>query len=458
MIEYFSKLRKLEVSNHHIDYDILRRISDVIYHDVPTSTEQKFLAMQDGDRLLSLTYFEAPFDWFMTRNEPFNIGLPPSYNNFWHLDGKVEFAGLQFSGAIPKRIRKLYYELYGLRLSKGAVSEIGNIISEHRSKNTCVYAICTDWLDWEDGDFGDNGSCYWSCRNYARIVMEEIGYKAILLFDAASIEEHGLERCTSPASILENGGKGIGRVLVQPLTDTKLVLHNWYRPAKNNQINLEIISDYLCHASGKDAVFESITYDCIHSEFSSDSPLFYVNDCEASLVHLDGDKRWSSLHSLRPRFEVSRKDNAIQHCWDQYFNLRDEKWKEWGQYPCCGHCGQQFERDEFGEYIDNYSVDRTTVCKKCMIHVGKGEGRRQDTLPERKRPGRPKKIVETEDSNETCDCEGEEGGYVTFTINDGTADMVRSIWTNSILSLQDAWSLLEDENIQENAETAEVPT
>jgi len=84
----------------------------------------------------------------------------------WKVGGKGEYVG-----SLPKRVAKYAYQELGKKLTPDQLSEIGNLATRHSLRDTTYFCDITDSFDWSDGDFGDHGSCYWSCHSYARTDM-----------------------------------------------------------------------------------------------------------------------------------------------------------------------------------------------------------------------------------------------------------------------------------------------
>jgi hypothetical protein len=111
------------------------------------------------DRLLEWTEARIPDHW---RSK----GKYHSWEWAWKVPGKGEYVG-----ALPKRVAKYIYQECGKKLTPDQMSRIGNLATRHSVCNATYYCDITDDFDWTDGDFGDGGSCFWSCHSYARETM-----------------------------------------------------------------------------------------------------------------------------------------------------------------------------------------------------------------------------------------------------------------------------------------------
>lgn len=84
-------------------------------------------------------------------------------------------------GKLPKRIAK-YYRLLGIDIPQGLVEEIGNVAKPHVNVRLVYEFDFTRKFDWQAGDFGDDGSCYWADRSGARVVLRRNGAYAVRFY------------------------------------------------------------------------------------------------------------------------------------------------------------------------------------------------------------------------------------------------------------------------------------
>jgi len=95
----------------------------------------------------------------------------------------------EYCGSLVKRLRKYLHktmspEVFAL-VTNDLLGEIGSIVGEYQ--NAKVQFDFTDCLDWCDGDFGDEGSCYFNrdgCRHWLPDKLMEHGCHAIRFYDA----------------------------------------------------------------------------------------------------------------------------------------------------------------------------------------------------------------------------------------------------------------------------------
>jgi hypothetical protein len=84
-----------------------------------------------------------------------------------------------YKGSLPKRIGKLVREVSGEKVDAQTLSEIGNLARGHTMEAEVLYLDFKRKIDWRDGDFGDNGSCYWGCNAGAKEMIENAGGCAV---------------------------------------------------------------------------------------------------------------------------------------------------------------------------------------------------------------------------------------------------------------------------------------
>jgi hypothetical protein len=82
----------------------------------------------------------------------------------------------EFTGKLPKRIASYLKKKTNLALSADAQSKIGNLFNEYNLNRGVYQFDFTDRLNWQRGEFGDHGSCFWDDRRYALDIIASNGY------------------------------------------------------------------------------------------------------------------------------------------------------------------------------------------------------------------------------------------------------------------------------------------
>lgn len=107
------------------------------------------------------------------------IPLPDTWDYQWVITGRGEYVG-----TFPKRVSKYYWQTYQLRCPNSFVAELGQIARQHSSDESSYIIDFTDRLDWDAGDFGDSGSCFWGSNSLGLEAMQHHGVMAVRFYDA----------------------------------------------------------------------------------------------------------------------------------------------------------------------------------------------------------------------------------------------------------------------------------
>jgi len=118
--------------------------------------------------------------------------LPPDWAWVW-----VVQKSDSYRGKFPKRGAQYYKKVHNLKAPDSFIEEIGNIARAHSEEISVYHFDFVDRFDWQDGDFGDDGSCFWGSNATARDMLHDNGAHAIRFFNKK--------------------GRGIARAWVVPL-------------------------------------------------------------------------------------------------------------------------------------------------------------------------------------------------------------------------------------------------
>jgi len=148
-------------------------------------------------------------------NQNYGLSYPFAGDFNWSLDKKF--------GKLPKRIAKHLHDVYDVNLTQEEKSKIGNWLSDESARDTEEFEFdITDIFDWQDGDFGDSGSCFWAENSHHRAGLEINGGLAIRFYD---------------------GYKGFARAWLWPLDDENIAIFNAYG-IKTKQV-ARVLGQYL---------------------------------------------------------------------------------------------------------------------------------------------------------------------------------------------------------------------
>jgi len=89
-----------------------------------------------------------------------NRVLPDDWDWSWVVT--KDESGQNYVGTLPKRISRYCHKAWGFKLESTHLQEIGNIARRNTNKTDSYVFELVDKIDWDSGDFGDQGSCFWS--------------------------------------------------------------------------------------------------------------------------------------------------------------------------------------------------------------------------------------------------------------------------------------------------------
>lgn len=106
--------------------------------------------------------------------------LPTRLPSDWQWKAKVGGKG-EYVGSFAKRVAK-YFHKQGTPLTSDQLGVIGSLVSQYSASQTDYTIDYTSDFNWQAGDFGDGGSCYWGCRSAAKDMISENGGQAVRFY------------------------------------------------------------------------------------------------------------------------------------------------------------------------------------------------------------------------------------------------------------------------------------
>ncbi len=140
-----------------------------------------------------------------------HVVLPANWPWVWHVSGKGEYVG-----TLPKRIGK-YARKQGHKLTPEVLSKVGNFGADHCEKSETYNFEFVDKIDWSAGDFGDEGSCFWSCHASAKDILLDNGAGAVCFY-------HKEFNATTE----KRPERGFARAWIIPQPDNCFIVFNGY--------------------------------------------------------------------------------------------------------------------------------------------------------------------------------------------------------------------------------------
>ncbi len=255
-------------------------------------------------------------------DDVYGLTLPWNWSWAWNIKKRKE-GSRDVIGTLPKRISRWAWNSYRCRISKEHVSEIGNVGSTYRSNRSGFGFSFTDTIDWNAGDFGDSGSCFWSCHKSAKDIIIDHGGGAIKFYETSDGVTNWL--------------KGIARVWFLPYGDCgDFMVFNGY-----GYTTLEISQAV---SSCLNYNYESI---CL-SNFNDSNGVLWINNGAAYLIG--------------PSIEMKDYEEDREKLRSVNLELEDIRYR-------CRNCNSSsISNDSFTPaHADSTSPRSGHFCKKCMI-------------------------------------------------------------------------------------------
>jgi len=114
--------------------------------------------------------------------------LPYWWSVLWVDTQEDPATGTTYSGRFPRRVEKWLALTYGSKVPLELRTLIGNIASQNCiEEGTEIYIDFTQRFNWTDGEFADEGSCFWGENSSAKDIMRIHGMYAARFYDTDEI-------------------------------------------------------------------------------------------------------------------------------------------------------------------------------------------------------------------------------------------------------------------------------
>ena len=274
-----------------------------------------------------------------------------SLPDWWDYSTQVKGKG-EYVGSFCKRVAKYYWQTHRIKLSSDRLGILGSIMSMHTDKNANYVVDYTQNLhSWDSGDFGDSGSCFWTCNSGARTMLEEDGAWAIRFYkNKLSIEPNNIS----------NHLEGFARAWICRRNNYYVVFNGY---------GLETVCIARIMANGLNLSYRKITLnnnDELHG-------LLYINGYGYAIGYE------SDIHGLS-QVDLEIDDNAILCCeCEERFDENDAYYHNNQTYcqDCfsenfsyCDNCDEYYPNDQFEQICGRYICDdcrdsNYSLCEKC---------------------------------------------------------------------------------------------
>ncbi len=242
----------------------------------------------------------------------------------------------EYQGTFPKRVARYYHRTYALRCPNVFVTELGNLARQHSDGGQTYVFEFVNRIDWQAGDFGDPGSCYWGENAGARLMLEANGGLAIRFYSGT-------------------GRYGFARAWLVGIDDRLWVIFNGY-----GMTTLHIARIF--------SLFVGFPYKWIRLS-NYDGNTLYINGSYGYLIGA-----WDVIEGI-DRHEFEWDDIIGEACYscgrilDEYegYNGADDRSYcedcHYRLFTRCDYCSETFWRDTHDvEYLEHVGMD---VCEHC---------------------------------------------------------------------------------------------
>lgn len=297
-----------------------------------------------------------------------------------------EWVWLTKRGTLPKRLSSWLRKAHSETMTQKHLSDIGALAARHCDRTGKYLCDFTRDFGWRAGDFGDDGSCYWSDRSAARDVIRDHGGYAFRFYNPEEPAE-GWGRCwilpvgrqaatqsgrsfTEEPFIMFNGYHAKGSTLItmaRILATWKGLHYQKVRVSNMDDDDLLYLNSgtgYLLGLTNEILGIEEIALEIDVSSYQSDDR----RCCDDCREPTDDD----DLHSVGDNKVCNRCYKAnyfyCELCCENYHN--DDGRSTYEGYTYCESCADDFERcNDCGDYIardrNKYYVDDENGDSQC---------------------------------------------------------------------------------------------
>lgn len=276
-----------------------------------------------------------------------------------------------YKGTFPRRYSNWLFKAHKVKTPDSFLSELGNLARRHTEDNPVYDFEFVARFDWEAGEFGDAGSCYWGVNEGALDVLYQNGALAIRFYEKDDgIGRAWLVQANSDLIILFNGYgfHGNSTMIIARVVATWLGVDYKRISLSNNsyQSGLLWIDDGIGYAIGESEViddigyydlrwetFEARCYSCDRA-LNQDTMMIGLNDesyCEYCYDETFDTCQLCSRTEYREDIERTQEDEFVcQRCLEKFF------------MPC----------ENCAEYVrveQSVTIGDTTYCSRCAEDI-----------------------------------------------------------------------------------------
>lgn len=318
---YFPNDTNANILSDNGIYAIIHAIEELEYRYF----RENNLRIDDYDATRKSFHYFLPYKYGMSL---YSIFLGYIGNEFVNSEGKL-----------IKRLAKFIKQELNWKLSDAEAGYIGGIITNYKPSDRIPFDV-TDHFDWQAGDFGDYGSCFWGCRKNAREILTNHNCLAIRIYKDDSYNE-GEGRAWLYYAPKHNGFIMFNSYSHRQIEELSNKLASWIRENYHIDVYTKRIS---FRVNGRD------------------DGTVWINGGEGILI---SSEEYSTLKSINMTGIEESTDIECCNCGD-YIN-EDDVIYIYGDCYCenccfyCDHCEEYCRGDNFHV---TYRGDR--ICDNCL--------------------------------------------------------------------------------------------
>lgn len=299
-------------------------------------------------------------------------------------------AGQYGTGKFAKRYRSYVQKIANFALPDQFIQDLGQIAGRYSDQSTGATFRFVEKFDWDAGDFGDRGSCFWGGREHARVMLSDHGAWAVQIFDPDTLDGKAKPKGYGRAWVLPNYPEdnvmtifnGYGDKLGDPSRAIARILSNFFGMASYQEIELRNAGDTdgtLYINSGRGFVIGRME-GRVKDEYElkwSEKILGTCRHCDESIRDTDSYERYEDyLYCIDCYNQYIYEDELTGYSYDSEYDgqVVIERWVrgEWEHFTVsqdtaenrscsCDSCSRQTHMDSV-RYI---ATSSTTLCYEC---------------------------------------------------------------------------------------------
>jgi hypothetical protein len=275
--------------------------------------------------------------------------LPEDWAWVWVVTEKQEYVG-----TFPKRIAKYFRNAQNLKCPPEFLTELGNIARSHSADAISYHFEFVNQIDWEDGDYGDNGSCWWGQYAAARETLTSNGGHAIRFYD--------------------DNDEGMGRAWIVPMGDVFFLFNGYGFAGDSTLVIARVMAQHL-----------GLSYKKVSLSNNGEAyNTLYINNASGYVIGASDAIEGIKSHDFGFKIVGNSCENCGRDIDDEEYTAPD------GTQYCascfydrcneCERCCEVYWNDDLtyvedqGDYCEHCLNIRFVFCDGCEQYIRRSEG------------------------------------------------------------------------------------